>query len=92
MNDPKSEQFSGFGKAVIMRMLEQREGGWIDFNVDDPEAIAEYSAIVARAAYDIVFHALHFHEYSALYGTTTEEAVSVVPDMAELPEEEKHGE
>lgn len=76
----RDTQFAGFAKAVIVRMLEQRNG-WIDFNEYDTEDVAEYSAIVARAAYDLVEHVMAFQQTEE-YGD-----IDAIPDLPVLPEE-----
>jgi hypothetical protein len=87
----RDEQFAGFGRALIMRMLDQRGSGYIDFNVDNPEAIDEYSAIVARAAYDLVEHTLGFVPQLMNVVPDAQHLRDVmphVPDLPELPEEQ----
>lgn len=83
----KDTQFAGFAKAVLIRMLEQREWLGMDFNRDDREEVEEYSAIIARAAYDLVQHTLLNVEHINLDRLAIAEHVARIPDMAALLEE-----
>lgn len=89
----RDDQFTGFGRAVIMRLLALRDG-WIDFNEWDKEEIEEYGAIVAQAAYDLVMHTFERVDSSIYKRWMSGESlplfdalVESIPDMEELPEE-----
>lgn len=61
-------------------MLEQRQYGWIDFNVDDTHEIEEYATIIAQYAYDLVSHVIAHAPASV-----SDADDWTLPDMAEWP-------
>lgn len=82
----REDQFKGFGRAVIMRLLALREG-WIDFNEWDKDEIEEYGAIIADAAYLLAYYVLEMAEID-LCGGIPGEILEKVPDMPVLPGDE----
>lgn len=84
-NTPRATQFTGFAHALLLEMLAQRQGEWIDFNSGDPSEIEEYSAIIARRAYDLVVHTIAHSTTDFDWPTQ----VTDIPDMTEFPKEAK---
>lgn len=88
-NNARNEQFAGFAFRLLQELLNQ--GAYV--------AISEWATsgdrfkseqLIARRAYDLVYHALDIAETEHRYGSPTiEEVLRNVPDMAELPEEQK---
>lgn len=85
-NNARDEQFAGFAKALLSKMLDHHDG-WIDFNEDNPEEIEAYSEIIAHAAYDLSLHVLDHIEDGGMFAGLHERLLEDVPDMLELPEE-----
>jgi hypothetical protein len=91
-NDPKSEQFAGFAKALYRKLAENVVQS--DKGLSDMEAfITEQHQIIARAAYDLAQHMIgHTLEYLHECGISTsggmgKRILPSIPDMPELPEE-----
>ena len=91
-NDPRSEQFAGFAKAVVEKLYEQG-GEWWDIGNDNWRE--EWQEIIAHAAFDLVRHALYCDGLSPLawghasdiYEREVNKRLEAVPDLPELPEE-----
>ena len=86
----RATQFTGFAHALLLEMLAQRQGEWIDFNSGDSSEIEEYSAIIARRAYDLVVHTIGYSAGGSYEGNylSTGNPTGGIPDMTEFPEEE----
>jgi hypothetical protein len=84
----RDTQFSQWAKAVLNRMLESRDRGWIDFNVWDQDEIEEYSTLLARAAYDLVSHVLLNTGPMMFDCFSHEEQIAAIPDMPALSKEQ----
>ena len=85
-NTPRATQFTGFAHALLLEMLAQRQGEWIDFNSGDTSEIEEYSTIIARRAYDLVTHVLHITDDPSKV-MRPQQIVERIPDMTEFPKE-----
>ncbi len=87
--NPRDTQFHDFAGLLLEEMLEQRKGDWINFNADDTEAFDEYSAIIARRAYDLVEHAISTMNPIAFQcSKDDDEIIHAVPDLSAWPKEE----
>lgn len=75
----RNTQFAGFAKALFKELL--GSAGYIDMNEYDTDEVDRYEYIIAQRAYDLVKHALDY-----AYTHTTEDAISAIPDLTELPE------
>lgn len=53
MSEQRDTQFAALARSIIDEMLAQKEGRWIDFDMDDKDDIEEYALIIARRLYDL---------------------------------------
>lgn len=77
----RDTKFAGFARAVVDELVSNGPSGW---------GYDEVSLCLARRAYDLVTHAFEAVNPIALQSTLDEEEVTrTIPDMPELPEDEK---
>ena len=85
--------FSGFAHALWSELLNANNSNYIDVNVyDDPADPPNYIEVIARRAYDLVYHALYcngidssfYNSASDIYKHEIATKINTIPDLTEL--------
>lgn len=102
MNDPRSEQFKGYAKALFEELKPDLLALFLSLSWKQENDVATFEALIqqrmSRRTYDLVQHTIgHTLEYldecgRQIPGGMGKRIAPSIPDMAELPKEEEHGE